>query len=444
MDSLCLDTLIEHLDETFRGLPDHRRGSNTTYEIRDAALAAFSVFMMQSPSFLAHQRDLERRKGFNNVTSLFGAEQIPSDQQIRNLLDPVAPVHLRDPFWWIWEQVRTTPAAATFRGVNESVLCVFDGTYYFSSQKIHCARCSQRQLANGETLYYHSMVTPVLVSPAHNQVLCLDPEFIMPQDGEEKQDCERAAAKRWVERNGERLAAESATILGDDLYANQPFCQLLLEQGLNFILVCKPDSHPTLYQEIELLSKLGALEEVTERHWNGQFTEVRRYRFLNQLPLTAQAAPLLVNWCEVTITHAQTGAQLYYNSFITNFAITADNVAEITAAGRTRWKVENENNNVLKNYGYHLEHNYGHGQQYLSAILVMLNLLAFLVHTVLDLTHPLYQQLRQEVGTRQTFFGDLRTLLRYLPFSSWSHLFAFMRQGLELDPPETALLPLPP
>lgn len=328
--------------------------------------------------------------------------------------------------------------------MNESVLCVFDGTYYFSSQKIHCARCSQRQLANGETLYYHSMVTPVLVSPAHNQVLCLDPEFIMPQDGEEKQDCERAAAKRWVERNGERLAAESATILGDDLYANQPFCQLLLEQGLNFILVCKPDSHPTLYQEIELLSKLGALEEVTERHWNGQFTELRRYRFLNQLPLTAQAAPLLVNWCEVTITHAQTGAQLYYNSFITNFAITADNVAEITAAGRTRWKVENENNNVLKNYGYHLEHNYGHGQQYLSAILVMLNLLAFLVHTVLDLTHPLYQQLRQELGTRQTFFGDLRTLLRYLPFSSWSHLFAFMRQGLELDPPETALLPLPP
>lgn len=95
----------------------------------------------------------------------------------------------------------------------------------------------------------------------------------------------------------------------------------------------------------------------------------------------------------------------------------------------------NENNNVLKNYGYHLEHNYGHGKQYLAAILVMLNLLAFLFHTILDLTHRQYQLIRQELGTRQTFFQDIQALTRYLYFDTWDSLLTFMFQQLELELP---------
>jgi len=72
-------------------VPEHRQGSNCRYEIADAGLAAFSVFFMQSPSFLAHQRDMQRRKGKNNAQSMFGVELIPSDGQIRNLLDPTEP-----------------------------------------------------------------------------------------------------------------------------------------------------------------------------------------------------------------------------------------------------------------------------------------------------------------------------------------------------------------
>lgn len=86
--------LIARLRQTFEDLPDSRRpGGNTRYAMEDAALSAFSVFFMQSPSFLAWQRSMQERQGKNNAQSLFGVHSIPSDNQIRNLLDTVSPDH---------------------------------------------------------------------------------------------------------------------------------------------------------------------------------------------------------------------------------------------------------------------------------------------------------------------------------------------------------------
>ena len=140
-----------------------------------------------------------------------------------------------------------------------------------------------------------------------------------------------------------------------------------------------------------------------------------------------------VNWCEWTITREDTGEQIYKNAFITDFQVTQTTVVAIARDGRTRWKVENENNNVLKTKGYHLEHNFGHGSQYLSSLLLTLNLLAFLFHTVLDLVDEKYRLLRKTLRTRRTFFQDLETLLRYFLFDNWDDLLSFMCKGLELD-----------
>src|SRR5215207_2435534 len=115
--------------------------------------------------------------------------------------------------------------------------------------------------------------------------------------------------------------------------------------------------------------------------------------------------------------------------------VTAETVEEVVAAGRARWKVENENNNVLKTKGYHLEHNFGHGKQNLAAVLVTLNLLAFLFHTVFEVLDRKYQVLRAALGARETFFGDIRTLTRYFVFEGWEELLRFMLEQLELQPP---------
>ena len=127
---------------------------------------------------------------------------------------------------------------------------------------------------------------------------------------------------------------------------------------------CKPDSHHTLYEEVALLAKIGAVAQVSDRRWTGQGYEVWTYRYVNQVPLRAGPKALAVNWCELTIVNETTGAVVYHNAWATDHQLTEDTIRPVVAAGRSRWKIENENNNVLKNQGYDLEHNYGHGKQY--------------------------------------------------------------------------------
>jgi hypothetical protein len=268
--------------------------------------------------------------------------------------------------------------------------------------------------------------------------LPLPPEFIVPQDGNEKQDCERVAAKRWLGRHDEHFSDYSVSYLGDDLYANQPSCQLIAETYRQFfIFVCKPESHTSLYEWIDFLEKTGGVEKVTQRHWNGKHGELWQYRFAQQVPLRNGEDALLVNWFELVIAHENTGEIRYQNSFVTNHAVTATSVVPLAQIGRTRWKIENENNNTLKTKGYHLEHNFGHGQQDLANVLASLNLLAFLLHTIQEMIEPAYLRLRQALGARKTFFNDLRALTRYIVFDSWDDLFLFMQEGLEipLEPP---------
>jgi hypothetical protein len=429
--------LLAILDRTFAGLPDHRTGQNTIYSMRDAAMAGFSVFFMQSPSFLAHQEVMQQTKGHSNAGSLFGLERIPSDPQIRNLLDPLTPADLSAPFWEVFDVLEEAGELAAYRSLAGNWLVSLDGTQYFFSTKIHGQRCTVS--VHDETEYYtHTAITPVLVAPGESRVIALEPEFIQPQDGHEKQDCERNAGKRWLARQAQQLAGHRVTLLGDDLYCNQPFCEAVLAQKLNFIFTCKPASHQALYEEVGLLSRLGAVTELTQRHWNGQAYEIWRYRYVNAVPLRAGPGALKVNWCELTIVHQDSGEQLYHNAFATKHGLTDATVVPLVAAGRARWKIENENNNVLKNHGYHLEHNFGHGEQYLSMILVLLNLLAFLLHTVLDLCDQTYHRLREALRRRQTFFNDLKALTRYVLFESWDQMLNFMYVQLELDqPPRT-------
>jgi hypothetical protein len=322
----------------------------------------------------------------------------------------------------------------SYRCPQATLMIAMDGVTYHSSTQIHCDCCQQRRDSQGKIHYYHSAITPVIVKPDCPHVLSLPPECIVPQDGHEKQDCERAASKRWLAQHSARFAPRSVTYLGDDLYANQPLCELIdLTHRQYFIFVCKPDSHLTLYQEVALLEKTGGVTTHQVRRWNGRHHELWTYRLATQVPLRSGSDALYVNWCELHITHAKSGDSIYHNAWVTNHSLSLHNVAEVSSMGRTRWKVENENINVLKNQGYHLEHNFGHGALYLANTLFTLNLLAFLVHTTLHIANDEYRLLRETLAVRRTFFHDFRALTRYLLFDSWQHLFDFMIDGLEIQ-----------
>jgi len=427
------DGIVSFFRKVLESLPDKRTGKNTRYEMIDAGLSAFSVFFTQNPSFLSYQKTMAKTKGRSNAQSLFGVHQIPSDNHIRDLLDEVKPEEVFSVFSKILQDLEASQQLTRFRSFAGNLLMAMDGTEYFRSNKIHCPHCSSRKLRNGATEYFHAVVTPVIVCPTMTQVLPLAPEFVQPQDGHDKQDCENAAAKRWLLQHGQEYQKLQVTVLGDDLYCHQPLCEMFLQQSFNFILVCRSESHKVLYEHLEGMP----LPRLIRQRWTGKVPETYTYRYLNQVPLRDGADALLVNWCELTVSRPD-GKVVYKNAFATNHLITEQNVEDIVVAGRTRWKVENENNNTLKTKGYNLEHNFGHGKNYLSSFLASLNILSLLFHTLLELLDDKYQLIRAHLPTRKTFFDDLRALTRYLCFDSWDHLLSFMLEGLELlHPPNT-------
>ena len=388
-------------------------------------MGAFSLFFMQSESFLAHQRRMEQGRNASNCKTLFGVEKIPSDNHIRALLDPAPPERLEPCFDHALEHLRQHGGLQNFERLDGRLLIALDGSEYFCSEKRGCPRCLTRKRSNGKTENYHTLLAATLVAPGHNRVLPLMPEFITPQDGADKQDCERNAAKRWLERNGGRMRKLRPIYLGDALFSSQPMCAAVLAQGGDFLFVCKQDSHKTLYEFVR-----GAEPQrhtAIERRMGGR-TRSYRYSWVENVPLRDGNDALHAHWLSVEVLD-QTGKGVYRSAFVTSLTINPENVAAIVACARARWKIENESFNVLKNHGYHLEHNFGHGKQHLAQQFVLLNLLAFAFHTVCDSVENLWQQARAVLGTRKAFFTDLHTKTAYWLFPDWPALCSAMIQG---------------
>ena len=176
---------LDGLREELAKLTDRRRGTNKSYAMEDFGLSAFAVFFTQSPSFLAHQKAMREQRVCDNARSLFGITRIPSDNQVRQMLDPVPPEALHPLFDRVLDAVREAGLLEDFRGVHQSTLIALDGTGYHSSAKIHCSCCSHLTPEKGPRIYFHTALTPVVVAPGRSEVFALRPEFIVPQDGHE-------------------------------------------------------------------------------------------------------------------------------------------------------------------------------------------------------------------------------------------------------------------
>jgi hypothetical protein len=419
-----LDRLIGSLRGCCQLLPDMRRGGDARYTMADIGLSAFSLFFMQSPSFLAHQRRLEEGQGRSNCQTLFGLDRIPSDNHVRALLDPVDPDHFHPVFAEVVAELEGSGGLEAFRQLGDHVLIALDGTEYHVSSKVHCQQCSTRKRGKDKqgqdrSEHFHALVSATVVAPDHNRVVPLEPEFIVPQDGHEKQDCESRAVRRWLERHGRRYARLKPIYLGDDLFSRQPVCEAVRAVDGHFLFVCKPSSHQTIEEYLTGI-ELPTLSRKVKR---GRQRFDYRYRWLSDVPLRGDAEAMTVNWLMIEIVNAA-GAVTYRNSFITDLEVGPDTVVDLAACGRARWKIENESFNVLKNNGYNLEHNFGHGKANLSAVFVSLNLLAFAFHTVCDLAEDLWQRAMEKMGARGQFFENLRSITTFLIFPTWDDLLA--------------------
>jgi hypothetical protein len=414
-----------------------REGKNLHYSLIQSILGAFAVFVTQSPSFLYFQQMMEARTGTNNAKSLFGIKKIPGSDQIRDTLDLLTPEVFLPVFRWNLETLIEHGGIEEFKSELGYYLLI-DGTQTHSSDEIYCKNCLTKTDKKGNIHYYHSVLTPVLAKPGGKYVLPLMPEFIQTDDGSEKQGCEINAGKRWIKTQGryyaEKLGATGQKVicLGDDLYSRQPY---ILSMGpMQFILVCKRESHKVLYR---WLDNLREADQPNAMHVMQQCTVkghlITTYKYANHVPLNGRKDTLFVNWCSVEIRNKKDHL-VYHNAFVTYIPITKDNITAVTTAGRTRWKIENENNNTLKTKGYHFEHNYGHGKEQLSSVLTTLIILAFLLHIMLELFCKLYANLLI-LTTKQKAHEGIRVLTQIFEFYSWEHLFSGMAYGLSHKQP---------
>ena len=410
-----LPFLLQGLKAACAGFPDPRKGRGGNIAMADFGLSAFAMFFMQSASFLAFQRALEKGHGRSNCQSLFGIEKIPSDNYIRDRLDQADPALLAPCFEQL-ESVLAEPAPRqAFSRLGGRTLIAWDGTEFFCSQKLGCRHCLTRKRSNGKTEAYHCMLAATVVAPGHAKIVPLMPEFITPQDGAEKQDCERAAVKRWFAKHHARLTPSRPVYLGDDLFACQPIAAMVKDQGGDFIFTCKQGSHAALHDFIAGAEPFRHDEKVRK----GKITDTFRYRWFDSVPLRDGKDAMAVNWIGFEIVDAK-GRVKYSMAWVTSLAVTARTIADIVACARTRWKIENEGFNVLKNHGYEFEHNFGHGQRFLAMTLAALNLLAFAWHSMLEVLEPPWQAARAAATKRTSFFAHLATITAYVVFPSWA------------------------
>jgi hypothetical protein len=420
--------LLEVLEQKGATLPDNRHtGRNFRHTLSNVLKSAFCVFFFQHSSVLDFQRKMQDTRRRNNLGSMFGVKEIPSDTQIRNVLDNISPEDFGSVFNETLQVADKHGALDDFRVLDGGVLLALDGVWYHSSEKIHCKHCLHttkvdKKTKESTTTYYHTILAGTLVRPGKTEVFPVMGELIRNEDGNKKQDCELNAAKRWITKHAQEYSWLKPTLLGDDLFSNYPICKHIVDNKLSFIFTCKEDSHPWLTETI----KYSFLEEKEREERNGKHHYIYRYRWLNGVDIRDNPQTLKVNYVYFEIENVKNGKITYKNSWITDKLINSNNVEHIASCGKARWKIENEHNNVLKNHGYNLEHNFGHGSEHASEMYCLLNLLAFMFHGILFYVDEQYQKTRASLGRRTEFFGYLRAALRFSIHEDWNAFLIYV------------------
>ncbi len=389
--SLKADDLIRSLKDQFSQFSDRRDPLRIEIPMEDFLISGFAMYSLKFPSLLNFETEMKDKRNFSNMKGLFGVERIPSDTRMREVVDEVETEELRPCFKKIFARAqRSNILANEFSIWSGHYLLSVDGTGYYSSDSICCEQCLVKKVRDSETeeLYHHQMLCGAIVKPGNKNVIPVCPEAIQKQDGRTKNDCERNAMKRFLLKFREDHPKLKTILLTDALHATLPNLDILEIMGMNYILSVKPGSHETLFKGIEKWETLNQIRTVVKEDEIGDKVKkkrIREYRFTNQILLANADVKRAVNFLDFVETiqwvgkHGVLKEKRVHYSWVTDLSIFDSNCEEFARAGRTRWKIENETFNTLKNQGYEFEHNFGHGYKNLSVNMAHLMMLAFLV-----------------------------------------------------------------
>jgi len=424
---LHFDALILLARRAFDKLPEPRRCPSFT--LADTLMAGLALFSLKDPSLLAFQH----RALDHNLRSVFGLQAIPSDTQMRTILDDVNPDHLRPVFRDVFRQLQRGKVLEDYLFLEGCYLVALDGVEYFRSGKVHCEHCLSCQHHDGAVSYYHQMLGAVIVHPDFPEVIPLTPEPIQRADGQSKNDCERNAARRWLLRFRKDHPHLPVIVTEDALSSNAPHIRDLLKHRIHFILGVKEGDHQHLFTQYQQGLDTGEVQGVHEEDVPGGVS--RSWLFVNGLSLNESSPEVLVNL--LVFIEVDAKSEVHSWAWVTDLTLRAGNVRPVARGGRTRWRIENETFNTLKNQGYHFEHNYGHGAQHLAVVFASLMMLAFLIDQVQQKCNPLFQQAWAKKGSKCALWEAVRYLFAAFEVLSMAEIyqgiaFGFKRPALKI------------
>lgn len=421
---LSKNALIKTLKGLFGNVTDKRSSRNKIIKLADALMAAFAMFSLKMPSMLSLDELRHYPERASNLRSLFLIDGIPSDTSMRDILDIVDPKELSLGFTKIFAELQRGKALEPYTYLEDAYLIAIDGTGYFSSDSISCECCLEKKHKNGTTTFHHQMLAAVLIHPDQKVVIPLFPEPIVKQDGNQKNDCERNACKRMLDKIRADHDHLKIIITEDGLASNAPHIRDLKAHKMSYILGAKPGDHKHLFEEFQLAGSRE--QQVLTRDKDGT---VHIFRWVNGLPLNEKNKDIQVNFLDYE--ECRPNGKSTHFTWVTDIEITEANAKDIMRGGRARWKIENETFNTLKNQGYQFEHNYGHGYKNLSTVLASLMMLAFLVDQAVLLTCKFVQDALAKTKRMKELFYEIRSLFDRFHFTNWSELYSAIAYGMQ-------------
>ena len=201
-----MDSELLKLRELFSIVSDFR-SNNLSHALPNILMSGFALFSLKSPSLLNFEQQSKTSR--KNLYNIYGIDKVPSDTQLRTVLDQINPIFLRDHFTAKFTDLRKAGILKDYSykiGGQKYLLVSRDGVQHFSSKTTNCSCCLTKNHKDGSTTYQHKFLCAALVHPHKREVFILDAESIKQQDGITKNDCELNAAKRlnanWKKQYG--------------------------------------------------------------------------------------------------------------------------------------------------------------------------------------------------------------------------------------------------
>ena len=422
---LSITNLMNVAKKSFKELEENTKISRRTFDLSSFLMSGLGIFYLKAPSLLAFD-------GFRtdpieeNMKTLFEIDSVPSDTHFRRVVDEIETTSITGLFEKYFNLLDKNNIIDEYTVLGKYVLISIDGTGFFHSNSINCASCLQKKHKNGTMSYEHQALPAVMIHPDKKEVFPIGLEIIEKQDGRAKNDCERNAAKRLLEKLRTTYPEMKMIIVEDSLSSNVPHIKELQRHKMKFILGIKPGDHKKFFEKITVLKLQKPFQSSTtlEEIKNTKIT--RKLTFRNVIDLSSENEEIYINYIELeeTVFHIKSGISKTTNySWITDIPVDQNNVFKLMKMARSRWKIENETFNTLKNQGYNFGHNFGHGKKNLANNMSVFMFLAFLIDQIQQYSCSIYKTIVEISKGKKYVFERIRGLFSLIIVKSFRDLY---------------------